>query len=354
VIVLGIDAHTQSHTAAALDAASGELVAELTVEATDAGGEELLAWARALDGERLFALEDCRALTGRLERLLLTAGEPCLRVPTRLAARSRRRSRRRGKSDAIDAACVARAALAEPDLPRATLPGPEEDLRLLAAHRSDLVAERTRTQQRLRWHLVALELPLKVPPRRLSRKCWLARLEEALADRDGTRAEIARVLLSRCRELNREIDRLERELDRLTLALAPGLRALPGCGAVSAATLVGETAGAARFATAARFAMHAGTAPLPASSGRVRRHRLNRGGNRRLNAALHRMALTQLQKGGPGRAYVERRMSEGKSWLEAMRCLKRHLARVVWRELRRDEERRAEGAITAAAVRELT
>ena len=344
MIVLGIDAHTRSHTAAALDRASGELLAELTVEATGAGCEELLAWARSLGSERLFAIEDCRLLSGRLERLLLEAGETCVRVPTRLAARSRRRSRRRGKSDAIDALAVARAALAEPGLPPATLPGPEEELRLLGSHRSDLVAERTRTQQRLRWHLVALELPFEVPPRRLSSGRWLDRLEAALAELEGTRVRIARELVCRCRELNAQIAHLERELDRLTQALAPGLRALPGCGALSAATLVGETAGAARFASAARFAMHAGTAPLPAASGRVQRHRLNRGGNRRLNAALHRIAVTQLQKPGPARTYVERRMAEGKSWLEAVRCLKRHLARVVWRELRRDEELRLSAA----------
>jgi transposase len=344
VIVLGIDAHTKSHTVAALEASSGELLAELTVDASAAGCAELLAWAREMGSERLFALEDCRLLSMSLERALLTAGERCLRVPARLTARSRRRSRRRGKSDAIDAACVARAALAEPDLPPATLPGAEEDVRLLAAHRADLVAERTRVQQRLRWHLVALEVPLVVPPRRLSSACWLTRLEAQLAGLEGVRARLARELLARCRELNGEIAPLERELDHLTGALAPGLRSMPGCGVLSAATLVGETAGAMRFATDARFAMHAGTAPLEASSGRVQRHRLNRGGNRRLNAALHRIAVTQLQRPGPARSYVERRMAEGKSWREAMRCLKRHLARAVWRELRRDEERRSKAS----------
>ena len=244
---------------------AGELLAELTVEASAAGCEELLAWARKLGSERIFALEDCRLLSAPLERLLLASGERCLRVPARLTARTRRRSRRRGKSDEIDAACVARCALAEPDLPAARLPGVEEDVRLLSAHRGDLVAERTRLCQRLRWHLVALDLPLKVPPRRLSRRRAGLRASQAeLADLAGMRARIVRELAARCRELNREIARLERELDRLTDALAPGLRALPGCGPLSAATLLGETAGAMRFASDARFAMFTGYAHRPA------------------------------------------------------------------------------------------
>ena len=228
------------------------------------------------------------------------------------------------------------------DLPAARLPGVEEDVRLLSAHRGNLVAERTRLCQRLRWHLVALLLsPLKVPPRRLSAACWLTRLEAELADLAGMRARIVRELTARCRELNREIARFRARTRPPDGCSGPGAAGPARLRLLSAATLLGETAGAMRFASDARFAMFTGTAPLPASSGRVVRHRLNRSGNRRLNAALHRIAITQLQKPGPARSYVERRMAEGKSWREAMRCLKRHLARVVWRELCRDEERRS-------------
>jgi transposase len=340
MMVLGVDSHTKSHTVVAVRAASGEVTAELTVAAGREGTERLLAWARALDGERLFALEDCRQVSSRLERALLAAGERVVRVPPHLAAQSRRTSRRRGKSDAIDAAAAARTALAEPELPEAFLPGAELELRLLTDHRAALVAERTRAQQRLRWHLLDLETATEVPPRRLAAERWLRRLDEELATLPGMRARLARELVTRCRALSGEVRALTREISARVAELAPRLLELPGCGPLTAALLVGECAGAKRFPTAACFAMHAGTAPLPASSGRTNRHRLNRRGNRQLNSALHRIALSQLRAHEPARLYMERKRAEGKSWREAMRCLKRHLAKIVWRELCRAEEER--------------
>jgi transposase len=339
-MVLGIDPHKKSHTAVAVEAASGEIVAELTVKADRRGRERLLAWARTLAPERRFAVEDCRHVSGRLQRLLIERGEACVRVPPKLMAQTRRSARTRGKSDAIDAAAVARAAIANPDLPEARLDGPERELRLLADHRADLVGERTRTQQRLRWHLHELELGLEVPAKALRRTCWLARLEDELAGTGGVQARIARELVGRCRDLTREIDALEREIERLARALAPELLALPGCGALTAACLLGETAGAERFASEARFAMHAGVAPLPASSGNTQRYRLNRRGNRQLNAALHRMAVTQMRTHEPAQAFLARKRAQGQNKREALRCLKRHLARTVWQTLRASEERR--------------
>jgi transposase len=340
MIVLGIDAHTKSHTVVAVEAATAELLAELTVATDREGSERLLAWARALDAERLFALEDCRQVSARLERFLIAAGEGCVRVPPSLTAQGRRSARQRGKSDALDAAAVARAALREPGLPEASLPGVELELRLLADHRSALVAERTRAQQRLRWHLLDLELPLEVPPRALSGERWLARLEEALAGLPGVRARIARELVERCRVLCAEVRSLTREIGELVGRLAPELLALPGCGPLTAACLVGQSAGALRVRSAACFAMHAGVAPLPAASGRSHRHRLNRRGNRQLNAALHRLAVSQLRLHEPAKLFVARKRAEGKSMREALRCLKRHLAKTVWRELCRAEQRR--------------
>jgi len=340
MMVLGIDPHKKTHTVVALEAATGELVAELTVAADQRGHERLLAWARSLGPERRFALEDCRHVSGRLERFLIAAGERCVRVPPKLMAQMRRSARSRGKSDAIDAAAIARAALREPGLPEARLEGPERELRLLADHRADLVAERTRIQSRLRWHLHDLALDLAVPPRALDRACWLARLEEALAPLEGVQVRIARILTERCRSLTREIAALGREIAGRAAALAPELLALPGCGALSAACLLGETAGAERFASAPRFAMHAGVAPLPVSSGQTSRHRLNRRGNRRLNAALHRIAITQMRCHEPAQLYMARKRAEGKSTRERLRCLKRHLARTVWQAMRSAEARR--------------
>ncbi|HTX70704.1 MAG TPA: IS110 family transposase [Thermoleophilia bacterium] len=340
MIVLGIDPHKKSHTAVAVRAATGEIAGELTVPATDRGHGRLLAWSRSLEGERRFALEDCRHLSGRLERFLLERGESCVRVPPKLMAGARRSARTPGKSDPIDAAAVARAALREPDLPEARLAGPERELRLLADHRDDLVAERTRVQGRLRWHLHDLGIGAEVPPKGFRSIRWLDSVAAQLRGLAGVHARIAREQLDRCRELNAQIGALEREVTGLAVTLAPELLALPGVGGLTAARLVGETAGAARFSDAARFAMHSGVAPVPVSSGRSDRYRLNRRGNRRLNCALHRMAVTQMRTHDPARAYLERKRAEGKTKREALRCLKRHLARSVWRALRAAEARR--------------
>jgi transposase len=341
VIVIGVDPHKQSHSAAALDKRTGELRGERTVRARRVGHEQLLAWARALDGERCFALEDCRHVSVALERFLLASGERVVRVPPKLMAGARKNGRARGKSDAIDALAVARAALRERELPVARLAGVEREIRLLVDHRDDLVAERTRIQQRLRWHLHELEPGLELPAGCLDRRVWLERIARRLARHEASvQVRICRELVERCRELSGQANELERELERMLRAQAAPLLALPGCGVLTAAKLIGETAGASRFADDARLAMHAGAAPLPASSGSRRRHRLNRSGNRQLNCALHRIAVSQGQHHPPARAYLAGKQAEGKSRKEALRCLKRHLARSVYRLLCSLEEGR--------------
>jgi transposase len=259
-----------------------------------------------------------------------------VRVPPRLTAPQRRRGRTRGKSDAIDALAIARASLQEPELdgPR---PGEQtlRELKLLVDHRDDLVDERRRCQQRLRWHLHELDPGLQVPLGALDRAVWLDRLSRQLARREQTtQVRIARDLIARCRSLNRSIVELERELQARTTTIAPRLLALPGCGPLSAAKLLCEIGPIARFRTDAQLARHAGVAPLEASSGKHRRHRLDRGGNRQLNCALHRIAVTQGRVHAPARAYLERKQQEGKSRREAIRCLKRQLARTVYSTLK--------------------
>jgi transposase len=149
MIVIGVEPHKQTHTLAAVDRATGELRGEPTVGAREEGHARLLEWARSLDPERLFALEDCRPVSCRLERFLIGRGERVVRVPPKLMAGARRSARQRGKSDAIDALAVARAAIREPELPEARLEGASREMRLLLDHREDLVAERTRIQNRL-------------------------------------------------------------------------------------------------------------------------------------------------------------------------------------------------------------
>jgi transposase len=303
------------------------------------GHEQLLGWGRSLSSERLWAREDCRHVSIALERFLLGSGEEVVRVPPELMAGARRSSRSRGKSDGIDALAVARAALREPDLPAARLEGAEREIRLLTDHREDLVGERTRIQQRLRWHLHELELGLELPAGCLDRRLWLERVSRRLARREQTaQVRICPELLRGCRELSRRAAELERELKLLVQAQAPQLLALPGCGPLTAAKLIGETAGVDRFPGDAELAMHAGVAPLPASSGSRQRHRLNRSGNRQLNCALHRIAVNQGRRHPPAQAYLARKESEGQSRKEALRCLKRHLARTIYRTLTKLEE----------------
>jgi transposase len=241
------------------------------------------------------------------------------------------------KSDPIDALAVARAALREPrlDHPR---PGeqPLRELKLLVDHRDDLIDERRRAQQRLRWQLHDLELGLTVPLGALDRGVWLERLGRRLARLEQTvQVRIARELVARCRSLTRTILELDRQLQAAAAQTAPALLALPGCGAVSAAKLLGEIGPIERFVSDAQLARHAGVAPLEASSGKHRRHRLDRGGNRQLNCALHRIAIMQGRVHPPARAYLERKQAEGKSRREALRCLKRQLARTVFNTLKR-------------------
>lgn len=338
MVVIGIDSHKRTHTAVAADG-TGRKLGEKTVPATSAGHLELVRWAGRFE-TRTFALEDCRHLSRRLSNDLLVAGERVIRVPPKLMAGARRSSREPGKSDPIDALAVARAALRE-DLPVATLDGPEREVRLLVDHRDDLVAERTRAQNRLRWHLHELDPGNEPAARSLDRAVVLAALERDLAGAPGTVGRIARELVVRIRALTREINELEREIGRLVADLSPTLLETVGCGSLTAAKLLGEAAGVGRFRSRAAFARHNGSAPLPVWSGNTVRHRLSRTGNRQLNLALHRIAITQLRLGGPGKEYVDHRRAMGDTKTEAIRALRRRISDEVFRRMRHDEAARA-------------
>jgi transposase len=260
MIVIGSDPHKQSFAFAAAVAGTGEQLGCETVEATAAGFDRVLAWARRLDAERVWAIEDCRHVWGRLERFLVARGERIVRVPPKLMAGARRGGRRPGKSDPIDAIAVARAALREGirTLPAAHLDEHALEIRLLLDHHDDLVGARTRDQARLRWHLHDLECPVDIPSGGLDRDVWLDRLGRWLARQQRTaRVRIARRLVVQIRAQTREIRQLERELGALVA----------------------------------------------------------------VNAAGHDRQTAQ---------YLARRQAEGKTRMEALRCLKRHLARCVW------------------------
>ena len=344
MIVIGTDTHKRTHTCGAVSAATGQLAGELTATAREPGFRELLAWGRSLDEERIWAIEDCRHVSGSLERFLVAAGERVVRVPPKLMGESRRGERSAGKSDPIDALAIARAALREgPEtLPTAHLDEEALRVKLLLDHREDLVRARSEDQCRLRWHLHDIWPELEIPAGALDRILWLDRLTRKLSRvEQGTRVKIARELVLEIRRRTRRAAELEREIGALVKARAPELLALEGCGVLTAAKLIAETAGAGRLSSDSKFARLAGVAPIPASSGMRTRHRLDRGGNRQLNCALHRIAVTQERCHAPAREFLAKKQAQGKSRIEALRCLKRHLARRVWRLLLNAERGRS-------------
>ena len=346
---MGIDAHKRTHTAVAIDEAGRKLGEKTTQMTTTEANLELVRWADGFGPERRFAVEDCRHLSRRLEADLLAASEELVRVPPKLMAHARDAARTYGKSDPIDALAVARAALREPKLPVARLDGPSRDLRLLVDHREDLVRDRTAQINRLRWHLHELDPSWDPAPRALVRFKHLDALAARLEGLEGTVAFVARDLVGRIRELTVAANELERRIVEAVSLLAPALLRLTGVGALTAAKIVAEVADVRRFRSKDAFARHNGTAPLPVWSANKVRHRLSRTGNRQLNAAIHRIAVTQMRIHDDAKTYLERRMMMGNTKTEALRALKRRLSDVVFRALLTDADDTSMAALEPAA-----
>lgn len=338
MVTLGIDAHKRTHTVVAVDEVGRQLGVKTTTATTSEDHLAMLRWAEQFDGERVWAVEDCRHLSRRLEADLLAAGERIVRVPPKLMAHARDAARTYGKSDPIDALAVARAALAHPELPTARLDGSTRELRLLVDHRDDLVAERTRCINRLRWHLHELDPTWDPPARSLVRIKHLDVVAARLAAMEGPVVRIAIEIVVHVRDLTVRERALEREITSIVKHLAPTLIGLVGVGALTAAKIVAETADVTRFKSKDAYARHNGTAPLPVWSGNRERHRLSRTGNRQLNAAIHRIAVTQKRCHPDARAYLGRRLANGNTKTEALRALKRRLSDVVYRALLADAQ----------------
>jgi transposase len=350
MVVVGADVHKRTHTFVAVDAV-GKKLGEKVVSATSSGHHQALRWARERFGvEVVWAIEDCRHLSARLERDLLTAGQQVVRVPSKLMAQTRASARTRGKSDPIDALAVARAFLREPDLPVASHDEVSRELKLLVDRREDLVGQRTSTINRLLWRVHELD-PRQAPkPRSLDLAKHRNLLSQWLATQRGLVAELARDELADITRLTETIDALAKRIGDRVRQVAPALLSLPGCGELTAAKLVGEAAGINRFKTEAAFARHAGVAPIPVWSGNTAgRVRMTRSGNRQINAALHRIAVTQTRLNGLGNAYYHKRLAAGAAKPEALRSLKRRLARVAFHHLHTDHQARNQPCQSAAA-----
>jgi len=328
-VAIGVDTHKRTHTAVALDRV-GVQVASCEIEATSAGYARLLAWASEL-GEPAFALEGSGSYGAGLADLLAAAGLPVWEVE-----RPRRRERRHGKNDLLDAARAAGRLLSGEGLSALRGGGPaREDLRLLLLERRSAVRARTAALNQV--HAVLLTAPARTRERldtlksdKLAQRCARLRPRE---ESERVLVTVLSRLAARARTLTRELAQLESELERIVSTLAPDLLAECGVGPVCAAQLLVSSGDPKRMRNEASFAALAGTSPVEASSGPSHRHRLNRGGDRQLNAALHVIARTRLRCHPETRAYRDRLLARGKSKREAMRCLKRQLARHCYRLL---------------------
>jgi transposase len=333
--VLGVDTHRDEHALAVVTGASGAVVGELCVRADRGGYAAALAFAQErAPGARVWAIEGTGSYGKGLLRYLLEAGERVVEVE-----RPRRQGRRaHHKTDALDARRAARSLSAEdkPALPRA--PGAREALRVCASVRAGAVAARTSALNQLRALLVTCPEPLRAELRGLTRARLLARCR-TLDQQTGDDLELAatkralQLLATRIESLSAEQRELDRTLQTLSAQVAPSLLAEQGVGPVGAAQTLASWSHRGRVRNEAAFARLAGAAPIPASSGKTIRHRLDRGGDRKLNAALHQIVVTRRKYDPRTIAYVERRRSEGKTDREINRCLKRYLARHLYRLL---------------------
>ena len=339
MITIGIDPHKASHTAVALDQGGGVL-AEIRLPATKTTVERLLGWAQHWP-DRTWAVEGAAGLGRLLAQRLVARGEIVLDVPATLAARARMLARGHGrKTDGIDATSVARVAQSQAELRRVELEDAAAVLRLLSDRRDELTGERRRTMNRL--HRLLRDLRPGGAPTDLSTDAagrLLTRIRPGSAV-DRERKAMARALVADLRRIDRALVENRARCAAAVAASGTTLTSVFGISHILAAKILGHVGDVGRFASADRFASYSGTAPIEVSSGEQRRHRLSRNGNRALNNALHLAARVQVMHPGPGRAHYERKLTERKTSREALRSLKRQLAKVVYRRLVDDEARR--------------
>jgi transposase len=335
MVTLGVDAHKQVHAAVALDDAGRELGRWRGANSA-AGWAELVEWASGFGAARRWGIEGAWSYGRGLAQHLVAVGEEVYEINPRWTAEQRRRSRRRDKTDALDARAVAMLVWREAtDLPRVQ---PEDEtavLDLLVTEREGAVAEATRLRNQLHDLLLHLDPDYRRSLRTLESAKALAVLEQYTAPTttalDEARAAAVRRLAQRLRLALAQAQELAKEIQLRTEQSFAPLTRLCGIGLLAAGALAGILGPGLRFTSDAQLAAYAGVSPLEASSAGCTRHRLNRGGNRRLNAILYRIAVTQLRLAPEAKAYVARRQREGKSRQEAIRALKRFIIRAVWR-----------------------
>jgi transposase len=346
---IGVDTHKRTHTLAAIDE-QGRSVGVRTIANSPEGWAAGLAWAGAEAGPHTWGVENSGSLGKAFAQFLLSQGGPTIfEVSPHRTAQYRRRGRTQDKTDQADALAIARLLLAEGEgLPRVQRDDLGTELRLLSDHRDNLVAERTRLLNQLHAQMLQLDPGYQERSGPLTKPRGLAYCR-AFRTVDASGVVQARLLIvaqltDQVARLEADIAALTARLSRLVQASRTPLLAVRGVGPVVAARLLGELGSTPRVASAAALAALSGTAPVAVSSGDRRAHRLNRGGNRQLNRAIHIIALAQRRGDERARAYFAKKLGEGKTKKAAMRCLKRRLVDVLFRHLQR-----ADNAVSAAA-----
>jgi transposase len=339
-VTIGVDPHKATHTAVAIDG-NERPIARLELTADRRQTHRLLAWAAPFGRDRRWAVESANGLGKLLAQELLGAGEQVVDVPSTLSARVRLLgSTKASKNDPNDALATAIAGLRHSGLRTVRLDDHAAVIRLLVDRYDDLT--RLRTQVACRLHVALRELIAGGAPRRLSaeRAARLLRSVRPVGVAAIERRRLAGELLADVRRLDLDIAAARGRVADAVTKSATSLLELHGVGPIVAGFILGHVGDPARFTTADRFASYNGTAPIEASSGPMKRHRLNPRGNRKLNHAIHMAAVTQVRHNTPGRVYYERKLAEGKSKREALRALKRRISDSVWRQLQVDLGRR--------------
>jgi transposase len=325
-VAIGVDTHKEVHVAVALDAVGGQLDTQ-EIPATAAGYRWLLSWAQEL-GVPAFAIEGTGSYGAGLVRFLRRAD-----VAVYECERPRRQERRRGKNDLLDAALAARRLLAGEGLSLPRGDGRREDLRLLLLERRGAMRARNAALNQLSALVVTAPEHVREHLGALSGE-RLAQAAARLRPRAEVMNGVLRRLGKRVEQLSKEVADAERALAALLAEVAPDLLEECGVGPVCGAQLLVSSGDRERMRSEASFAALAGTSPVDASSGKQRRHRLNRGGDRQLNWALHVIALQRVRHHPETSAYYGRLLAAGKTTREARRCVKRALARHFYRRLR--------------------
>ncbi len=342
----GIDSHKDTLAVAVIDD-GGRAVVVRQLPNDPAGFTALAALTTEHRVERM-GIEGSTNFGWAAAMHLLEAGICVVEVPPGLTSRERAGRPGQGKTDPVDAVAIARITAREPNLPAVRpMDGLPADLRVLMDYREQLIAERTATVNRVHADLGWLRPGYQ---HRLPRLTSPSHLRSALALLEvdsGVRAAVTRARLARLLAIHAELTDLRTQIAALVQHSGSSLTGIYGIGIFVAARILAEVVDVRRYSSRHAFAAANGSAPIPASSGRTVRHRLNRGGNRQLNRALYTIAITEIRADTEGRAYYLRKRAEGKTGREALRCLKRRLSDVVYRTLRADQA--TASALPAAA-----